>query len=30
VIWLGVDPEWAPIRNENRFRQRVNRVLGLR
>ena len=28
VIWLGVDPEWAPVQKESRFRERVGRVLG--
>lgn len=28
LIWLGVDPEWASIRDEARFRRLASRALG--
>jgi hypothetical protein len=30
LLWLGADPEWAPLRNHARFQALVRRVLGRR
>lgn len=28
LLWLAVDPEWQSVREDSRFRQRVDRVIG--